>query len=83
MLVLANLMSQLKMYQLAFLIRELGITDNTSFVVSDATMSIPTGEFRIYGNKVLHWQLLITKKQLQLLYPNPASDYFTLNRNGF
>jgi hypothetical protein len=36
---------------------ELGITmDNTSFVVSDvnATMSIPAGEFRIYGNKVLH-----------------------------
>jgi hypothetical protein len=54
-LVLANFTTQ--NVPTGFLIRELGITmDNTSFVVSDvnATMSIPAGEFRIYGNKVLH-----------------------------
>jgi hypothetical protein len=46
------------------------LMDNTSFVVSDvnATMSIPAGEFRIYGNKVASLAIADYEKQLQLLY---------------
>jgi hypothetical protein len=60
------------------------LMDNTSFVVSDvnATMSIPAGEFRIYGNKVASLAIADYEKTLQLLYPNPASDYFTLNETA-
>ena len=58
------------------------LMDNTSFVVSDvnATMSIPAGEFRIYGNKVASLAIADYEKATTIaLYPNPTSDYFTLN----
>jgi hypothetical protein len=51
------------------------------FNVSDVTSQqlLTAGEFRIYGNKTLHWQLLITKKATPFV-SNPASDYFTLKK---
>jgi len=58
------------------------LMDNTSFVVSDvnATMTIPAGEFRIYGNKVASLAIADYEKATTIaLYPNPTSDYFTLN----
>ncbi|MFV8331970.1 alpha-amylase family glycosyl hydrolase [Flavobacterium sp. GSP14] len=61
------------------------LMDNTSFVVSDvnATMSIPAGEFRIYGNKVASLAIADYEKSSTIgLYPNPASDYFTLNETA-
>ncbi|MFV8356195.1 alpha-amylase family glycosyl hydrolase [Flavobacterium sp. XS1P32] len=61
------------------------LMDNTSFVVSDvnATMSIPAGEFRIYGNKVASLAIADYEKATTIaLYPNPASDYFTLNETA-
>ncbi|MFV8358256.1 alpha-amylase family glycosyl hydrolase, partial [Flavobacterium sp. XS1P32] len=61
------------------------LMDNTSFVVSDvnATMSIPAGEFRIYGNKVASLAIADYEKAATIaLYPNPASDYFTLNETA-
>lgn len=61
------------------------LMDNTSFVVNDvnATMSIPAGEFRIYGNKVASLAIADYQKATTItLYPNPASDYFTLNETA-
>ena len=61
------------------------LMDNTSFVVNDvnATMSIPAGEFRIYGNKVASLAIADYEKATTItLYPNPASDYFTLNETA-
>jgi hypothetical protein len=43
-------------------------------------MSIPAGEFRIYGNKVAS-AIADYEKAAIALYPNPASD-FTLNETA-
>jgi len=58
------------------------LMDNSSFEVTNtsATISIEAGGFRIYGNKPS--TLGTDKFELNgeiYLYPNPASDYFTLN----
>jgi hypothetical protein len=45
-------------------------------------MSIPAGEFRIYGNKVVSLAIADYEKSNCFLYPNPASDYFTLNETA-
>jgi hypothetical protein len=46
-------------------------------------MSIPAGEFRIYGNKVVSLAIADYEKANTIaLYPNPASDYFTLNETA-
>ncbi|KFF16260.1 alpha-amylase family glycosyl hydrolase [Flavobacterium hydatis] len=58
------------------------LMDNTTINVTDvaATIAIPAGEFRIYGNK----QALLAIENFEkpnaiTLHPNPVSDYFTLN----
>ena len=58
------------------------LMDNTSINVTDvaAPISIPAGEFRIYGNKVASLAIADYERTEGIyLYPNPASDYFTLN----
>lgn len=58
------------------------LMDNTSINVTDAnaTMSIPAGEYRIYGNKTAALAIASFEKEREIyLYPNPASNYFTLN----
>ena len=58
------------------------LMDNTSITVNDvnAPIAIPAGEFRIYGNKVASLAIADYEKATTIvLYPNPASDYFTLN----
>jgi hypothetical protein len=58
------------------------LMDNTPITVTDvsAPITIEAGGFRIYGNKVA--SLAINKYEGAsgiYLYPNPASNYFTLN----
>ena len=58
------------------------LMDNTSINVTDASapITVEAGGFRIYGNKVAN--LAIQKYEGNsgiYLYPNPASNYFTLN----
>jgi glycosidase len=58
------------------------LMDNTSINVTDASaaITIEAGGYRIYGNKVAN--LAIQKYEGNsgiYLYPNPASNYFTLN----
>jgi hypothetical protein len=56
--------------------------DNTAIVVTDvnAPISISAGGFRTYGNKVASLAIANFEKQDEVyLYPNPATDYFTLN----
>ncbi|MEZ7504182.1 alpha-amylase family glycosyl hydrolase [Flavobacterium sp. Arc2] len=58
------------------------LMDNTSITVTDvnAAISIPAGEFRIYGNKVANLAIANFEKENGIyLYPNPATNYFTLN----
>jgi hypothetical protein len=58
------------------------LMDNTSIVVTDvnAPISIPAGGFRIYGNKIASLAIANFEKQDEVyLYPNPATNYFTLN----
>lgn len=58
------------------------LMDNTTINVTDvnAVMSIPAGEFRIYGNKQASLAIEdFEKGNLVSLYPNPVSNYFTLN----
>ncbi|MCC9071995.1 T9SS type A sorting domain-containing protein [Flavobacterium sp. F-65] len=58
------------------------LMDNTSINVADvnATMLISAGEFRIYGNKEALLAIEnFEKPSVITLYPNPVSDYFTLN----
>jgi hypothetical protein len=60
------------------------LMDNTSIVVNDvnAAIAIPAGGFRIYGNKVATLAIASYEKTTTIhLYPNPASNYFTLNTN--
>ncbi|MEP7093098.1 MAG: alpha-amylase family glycosyl hydrolase, partial [Flavobacterium sp.] len=58
------------------------LMDNTTINVTDvnALMSIPAGEFRIYGNKQASLAIQdFEKGNAVSLYPNPVSNYFTLN----
>ncbi|EIA09615.1 alpha-amylase family glycosyl hydrolase [Flavobacterium frigoris] len=58
------------------------LMDNTSINVTDvnAPIGIPAGEFRIYGNKVANLAIANFEKETEIyLYPNPATNYFTLN----
>jgi hypothetical protein len=58
------------------------LMDNTTINVTDvnAVMSIPAGQFRIYGNKQANLAIEDFEKGNSIsLYPNPVSDYFTLN----
>ena len=59
------------------------LMDNTSINVTNvaATISIPAGEFRIYGNKVAALAIanFENKENAIYLYPNPVGNYFTLN----
>ena len=58
------------------------LMDNSAFQVNSSTtpISIPAGQFRIFGNK----QALLSTDDLQFatsvaIAPNPTSDYFSLN----
>jgi hypothetical protein len=58
------------------------LMDNTSINVTNvaATIAIPPGEFRIYGNKEALLAIENFEKPTAItLYPNPVSDYFILN----
>jgi 1,4-alpha-glucan branching enzyme len=60
------------------------LMDNTSFLVTDvnATISIPAGGYRIYGNKVASLAIAdFEKKEGIVLHPNPVANYFTLNKD--
>jgi hypothetical protein len=56
--------------------------DNTSINVisTSAAITLQPGEFKIYGNKTASLAIADYEKSPTIvLYPNPASDYFTLN----
>lgn len=58
------------------------LMDNSPYTVTDvnATINLQPGEFRIYGNKTT--TLATTDFEVLkdiYIYPNPASNYFTLN----
>ncbi|AYN05435.1 alpha-amylase family glycosyl hydrolase [Flavobacterium sp. 140616W15] len=58
------------------------LMDNTSINITNvvATIIIPAGEFRIYGNKRALLAIEDFEKPNGItLYPNPVTDYFTLN----
>ncbi|MFH6998253.1 alpha-amylase family glycosyl hydrolase [Flavobacterium sp. FlaQc-57] len=58
------------------------LMDNSTINVTDvnATINIPAGEYRIYGNKVANLAIEDFEKGNTIsLYPNPVSNYFTLN----
>lgn len=58
------------------------LMDNTTIAVTDvnATVNLPAGEYRIYGNKVANLAIEDFEKGNSVsLYPNPVADYFTLN----
>ena len=58
------------------------LMDNTTINVTDvnALINIPAGEYRIYGNKQANLAIADFEKDNSVsLYPNPVSDYFTLN----
>ncbi|MCI9845211.1 alpha-amylase family glycosyl hydrolase [Flavobacterium pectinovorum] len=58
------------------------LMDNSTINVTDvnAIISIPAGEFRIYGNKQASLAIEDFEKGNSVsLYPNPVSNYFTLN----
>ncbi|WP_343696512.1 alpha-amylase family glycosyl hydrolase [Flavobacterium sp.] len=61
------------------------LMDNTTINVTDvnAAISLPAGEYRIYGNKTANLAIDDFEKGSSVsLYPNPVSNYFTLN-NAF
>ncbi|RTY88040.1 alpha-amylase family glycosyl hydrolase [Flavobacterium sp. RSP15] len=58
------------------------LMDNTSINVISTSVAITLkpGEFKIYGNKTASLAIADYEKAPTIvLYPNPASDYFTLN----
>ena len=58
------------------------LMDNTTINVTDinAPINLPPGEYRIYGNKTANLAIEDFEKGSTVnLYPNPVSDYFTLN----
>ncbi|WP_456312835.1 alpha-amylase family glycosyl hydrolase [Pseudomonas shirazensis] len=58
------------------------LMDNTTIDVTyvNATINLPAGEYRIYGNKAANLAIAdFEKGNLVSLYPNPVSNYFTLN----
>lgn len=58
------------------------LMDNSTINVTDvnATINIPAGEYRVYGNKVANLAIEdFEKGNTVSLYPNPVSNYFTLN----
>ncbi|MFV8345982.1 alpha-amylase family glycosyl hydrolase [Flavobacterium sp. ZB4P13] len=58
------------------------LMDNTTITVTNVNdpITIPAGEYRIYGNKTASLAIIdYEKTPTVLLYPNPASSYFTLN----
>jgi hypothetical protein len=58
------------------------LMDNTAITVNNVSdpITIPPGEYRIYGNKTAFLAIADYEKTPTIvLYPNPASDYFTLN----
>ncbi|MDI6047238.1 alpha-amylase family glycosyl hydrolase [Flavobacterium yafengii] len=58
------------------------LMDNTIITVTNVNdpITIPAGEYRIYGNKTASLAIVdYEKTPTVLLYPNPASSYFTLN----
>jgi 1,4-alpha-glucan branching enzyme len=58
------------------------LMDNTTINVADvnAPISLAAGEYRIYGNKQANLAIADFEKGNSVnLYPNPVSDYFTLN----
>ncbi|WET04796.1 alpha-amylase family glycosyl hydrolase [Flavobacterium sp. YJ01] len=58
------------------------LMDNTTINVTDvnAPINLPPGEYRIYGNKTANLAIGEFEKGSSVnLYPNPVSDYFTLN----
>jgi 1,4-alpha-glucan branching enzyme len=58
------------------------LMDNTTINVTDvnATINLPAGEYRIYGNKQANLAIAdFEKGNTVSLYPNPVSNYFTLN----
>nr|WP_315182892.1 alpha-amylase family glycosyl hydrolase [uncultured Flavobacterium sp.] len=60
------------------------LMDNTTINVTNTTtgISIPAGEFRIYGNKQASLAIADYEKTTTIqLYPNPASSSFSLNIN--
>ena len=60
------------------------LMDNSPITVSNVNdpVTIPAGEFRIFGNKTASLAIADFEKIAGIyLYPNPASNYFTLNTN--
>ena len=58
------------------------LMDNTSINVisTSAAITLQPGEFKIYGNKTASLAIADYEKSPTIvMYPNPASDYFTLN----
>ncbi|BDU24516.1 alpha-amylase family glycosyl hydrolase [Flavobacterium sp. GSB-24] len=58
------------------------LMDNTTINVTDvnAPINLPPGDYRIYGNKTANLAIDdFEKGNMVSLYPNPVSDYFTLN----
>lgn len=58
------------------------LMDNTTINVTDANapINLPAGEYRIYGNKTANLAIEdFEKGNAVSLYPNPVSNYFTLN----
>ncbi|MGO4905685.1 alpha-amylase family glycosyl hydrolase [Flavobacterium sp. W20_MBD1_R3] len=58
------------------------LMDNTTITVNNVNdlIAIAAGDFRIYGNKTASLAIADYEKSPTIvLYPNPASDYFTLN----
>lgn len=58
------------------------LMDNTAFTVNDvnAPINLPPGDYKIYGNKTANLAIEDFEKGNTIsLYPNPVSDYFTLN----
>ena len=58
------------------------LMDNTTINVTDvnAPINLPAGEYRIFGNKTANLAIEdFEKGNTVSLYPNPVSNYFTLN----
>lgn len=58
------------------------LMDNTAFTVTDvnAPINLPPGDYKIYGNKTANLAIEDFEKGNTIsLYPNPVSNYFTLN----